>query len=128
MTRAALLEQLEAALLGYRPLDPEIAAAIVRGLRSGSIDKELGLCRARNRHEKIKSAVPKFYAQRSLTAAADEFHRDWSDFASTSWIRERGLLECPHRHTGTARAVFWDLLKANDAVLSARQLRKILSL
>lgn len=129
MSAPAALARIIDAVERGRPLDPDDAAAFLVGIRSGSVDQALGLSRTMGRDEIIRAAAKRFYPNMPTSAAADRFHTEWSRFASSAWHREQySHQECPSRHIDTIRETFWRLLRMRDAVLSARQLRRILAI
>ena len=128
MTAAPDIARLEAALERGELIAPGDAAALLAGIRAGSVDRALGLSRTAGRDEMIRAAVGRYYPDMPSSAAADKFHTDWSRFSSSAWQREQYLQECPQRHAGTIRETFWHLLRMRDAVLSARQIRRVLAI
>jgi hypothetical protein len=124
---AADIARIAEALERGQPLDPADGAALLAGIRGGSVDQALGLSRATGRHEMIRAAARQFYPGARGSVAADQFHTEWSRYAGSAWQREKTMANCPPRHIGTIREIFWRLLQDQD-VLSARQLRRILAI
>lgn len=121
-----LAERVIAAVEGCPELDREIATLIVAGIRTGSVDRALGIVPCDPSHALIRNGVRMFYRGMKVKPAADDFHSDLLRFAGSAWRNEKHLADCPHQ-AGTLRATFWQILKHRDKVLSARQIRRILS-
>jgi hypothetical protein len=63
----------------------------------------------------------------SANAVAKAMHRAWSRYATSSWPRERGLGDVPPRIDGKPEALFWQIMRIEDRVLSERSIRRILA-
>lgn len=124
MTAPAALARIIDAVERGQPLDPADAAALLAGLRAGSLDRALGITPTSQRDQLIRDGIARFLNHES--APADKFKERLAQFASTAWSRERDLPECPRRHLGKLEEVLWRILKLRDRVLCARQIRRIL--
>jgi hypothetical protein len=121
-----LVDRIVAALEACQPLDQDIAAVIVAGIKSGSVDRALGLSPA-SRDDLIRDGVARFLGKEA--APAERLEERLSLYAGTAWARgERNLDECPKRHLGKLEEYLWHVLKLRDRTLCARQIRRILDI
>jgi hypothetical protein len=128
MTRAALLERIEAALLDCKPLDRDLAETILAGIRTGSVDRAIGLLPSYSHHQKIRAAASmlRFPLECSASEAAEELAKHMRRYHTTAWAREKLLETCPQRIAGKIQGACWEILKAKDRLLSPDYIRKLL--
>jgi hypothetical protein len=69
-----------------------------------------------------------FYPGLSWHAQGALLHDGLARYAASSWKRDRTADECPPHHIGKIQQCYWHVLRANDAVPSARSIRRILEL
>lgn len=67
----------------------------------------------------------RFYPTHTDHAASHNVASDWRSYAADVWRRERSNATCPQRHVGTAKELFWQMMKLVPEVLSPERIRKI---
>ena len=82
--------------------------------------------RITERNGLIRRAAEQFFPDRKPARRARELSTAINRFATSSWPRERHLVSCPDRHSGTVQAFAWEILCLDDHPLSAERIRKIL--
>lgn len=133
----APLDSIAAALRAGVPLDEddiERAATAIESFARG----EVARAEPGQRHPRTQAALAE--RDRLLCEAAETYFGNLTDngraaalhgaldrFATTAWLRERVLDECPARHLGTVREACWRALKLHEHVLSARAIRRKLA-
>lgn len=67
----------------------------------------------------LELAARKFFSHLpSVRKQAKALQKAISDYASSAWLRERSLDECPARHAGKVNAYCWAILRLHDHVPS----------
>ncbi len=75
----------------------------------------------------VRALAARFFGGMSLLAQARQVHVELSRYASSAWVLERVLDECPQRHLGRAREFAWHILRTRDYIPSVRALRRTLA-
>lgn len=115
-----------------------LRAYLADGAPAGGLDAALGLAgpagtppwwraqRLAIRDAALRALAARFHAGRSVARQAEGIHRALAVYAASAWRLDRLLTAPPARYVGTAREMYFDALRACDAVPSARTIRRAL--
>ncbi|MHB2166079.1 hypothetical protein [Alsobacter sp. R-9] len=140
-----LLRRLETALAVGEPLAPGDAEAIAEALhawrtgRAATLDAAFGVQTGPGRRRQATRAAlagrdallrvvrHRHYSDLPLSEAARQIAAGLARYRSTAWRREHHLDAAPPERAGTPAGIFWRILRAHDADLSARRVRAVLA-
>ncbi len=119
----------------------EFAASVERVVSGDetSLDRLLGLRPApgqrsletkvaiNRRDELLRRTAADHYGDLSAAATADAMHRAWLRYAESAWPRERNSAALPTHRIDKPEFGFYQIMKTDNCVLSARSIRRILA-
>lgn len=136
---------LKLALAGQRHTDPEVRAMAETVLdwwwagATDRLDRAVGIIPSpgqrsqqtqviiARRDDLVRKLASDHYGAMRSHPAAIAICKQWSRYAASAWPRERLRTEPPPHRIGTPEALFWQIMKLQDRVLSERSVRQILA-
>ncbi len=119
------LADLAEAIRSGRQLSPDQAARAADILDAAAVGDRRAALASRDR---ALLDAGEFLPSLTSHARAAALHSELTRYQTSAWSRDRILDNCPTRYVGTIRANLWHALKANDAVPSARTIRRLLAI
>lgn len=107
---------------GSERLDRLVGTAPAPGQRSSQTQHQIT-----RRDELVKNLASEHYPELRYHPAAVAIRKQWSRYAASAWPRERLGDSVPKHRVGKPEAMFWQIMKIQDRVLSERSIRKILA-
>ena len=107
---------------GEERLDRSVGTVPAPGQRSSQTQVQMT-----RRDELVRTLASEHFPELRSHPAAVAIRKQWSRYAASAWSRERLGDSVPKHRVGKPEAMFWQIMKIQDRVLSERSIRKILA-